>query len=317
MRRFPAFFMTFLLLLASRTSSALSVDQKLLALVPSGAQIVAGVDSSPPKGQSGSFVFITYNNIIDLQDYFALTGADSSLMVRHTIFVATDDGTKQLGKHSLIMRGHFDRTRVYKSAADGAAKIIEYHGLSVLEVQPFAREQGEFHEVRWLAILDSDVLLFGTVASVQQEMDRYLSGSAADPLLARRLASMRPDDQTWCVLSVSPARNPEIWGALRAFDAKMAELAEHADAFQFGIRYGRQVELEYQATTAAIRTISNSLFPSVTGSKPGTSLLPGADIDGDPRTERGVIKFSMGRYNAWLTEVSTHNNGPSMTSPWR
>jgi hypothetical protein len=55
----------------------------------------------------------------------------------------------------------------------------------------------------------------------------------------------------------------------------------------------------------------------VTGSKPGTSLLPSADIGEDPHTERGVIKFSMGRYNAWLTEVSTHNNGPSMTSPWR
>jgi hypothetical protein len=49
--------------------------------------------------------------------------------------------------------------------------------------------------VCWLAILDSDLLLFGTIGSVHQELDRYLAGGTPDSPLVRRLDHLRHDDQ--------------------------------------------------------------------------------------------------------------------------
>jgi hypothetical protein len=35
--------------------------------------------------------------------------------------------------------------RIYRSAVDGGARVIRYHRLPVLVIQPFARERSEFH----------------------------------------------------------------------------------------------------------------------------------------------------------------------------
>ena len=78
---------------------------------------------------------------------------------------------------------------------------------------------------------------------------------------------MRSGEDTWCILN-TPARNPEIKNALAALDPKLSELTEEGGSLQFGIRYGRHIEFEYDITTAAgssARNISNSLAQSLGG----------------------------------------------------
>ena len=70
-----------------------------------------------------------------------------------------------------------------------------------LVLQPLERNRGTSNEVRWLAVIESNVAVFGTIASVQQELDRHLDHSAADLSLRQRLARLRRDDETWCVLA--------------------------------------------------------------------------------------------------------------------
>jgi hypothetical protein len=181
--------------------------------------------------------------------------------------------------------------------------------LPVLVIQPFAQELSEFQEVRWLAIPASDTLLFGSIANVQQELDRYLAGSAADPHLVARLARLRRDDDTWCLLS--PATwTPKARNALAPIDPTLAERLKDGDQFQFGIHYGRHVELEYEITTASIagtRIITDSLTPSLAGMQKGSALLSSADAISGSNTVHGVIKVSMARYSAWLAEVSARS----------
>ena len=294
-------------------SSAVSPDQKLISLVLPEAQIVAGVSAPPSQGQPDSFVVITHKNIVDFSDFHALIGADSSRIVRQVIFVAAADNMGSLTEHSLLASGHFDQARIYQSAADGGASVTLYRGIRVLTIQPFARERSDFNDVRWLAVLDSDILLFGTVASVQRELDRHLNGSAADPSLLRKLARMRRDDQTWCVVH-APARSAEIRDALAGLDPKLEELAQDGDTVQFGIRYARHVEFEYAVTAAsntAASAISNSFAQSLAEQARGSSLLRSPDPTGDDNTVRGVIKVSITRYKAWLAEVSTRGQVPS------
>ncbi len=314
MRRFPGLVIALLCLFAVPLSQALSPEPRLLSLVPPGAKIVAGIESHPPKDRAGSFVLITRNNTLDLEDFYALTGVDSTRNVHKAIFVALGDNTGHLSEHSLLMMGHFDQPRIYKSAVDGGARAFEYSGVDVVEIQPFLRERGEMNDVRWLAIVDSNVLLFGTIASVQQELGRHLANSPADPFLVRELAHMHSDDETWCVLS-APNRNDEIRNALVTLDPKLAELAREADIFQFGIRYRKQVEFEYKVTTtSATPTISNSIALSLTGSLMGSSWLSSPDTSGGDRTERGVVIIPSLRFAAWLAKVNDHAHGGSRAS---
>jgi hypothetical protein len=297
-------------------SWALAVDQKLLSLVPPGAEVVAGMDTPPPKDQPGSFVLITHSNTVDLQDFFALTGVDSRRIVHHAIFVAMHGGTTQLDEHSMMAHGQFDQARIYKSATDGGAKLFQYRGIPVVEIEPFAREQAEFHDYRWLAIVDSDLLLFGTITSVRQELDRDLDRSVADPVLMRKVARLRHDDETWCTLS-STSRYPEIQRSISGLDPKLAELVGTADDFQFGLRYRKQVELEYEVITASAtgtRGISDSLRQSLTGSGKGASLLTSPVRNEEKSTARGVVKIPLNRFGQWLREASAHGQSERTAS---
>ena len=124
--------------------------------------------------------------------------------------------------------------------------------------QPFARELGTFKDVRWLAVIDSNVALFGTIFSVQQELDRQLAGSAVDPSLMQKLARLRRDDATWSVLG-TVERNDEVGHALGSLDPILANLIHDGDSFQFGVRYGRKVEVEYEITVTFQRVRTSNL----------------------------------------------------------
>ena len=169
--------------------AAASPDLRLLSLVPPGAQLVAGVGASTIESQPDNFVLITPNNRVDLQDFFSLTGADDTRSIHQIVFVAVANKDGQASEHSLLVSGRFDQPHVFKSAVDGGATVTNYGGIPVLEIQPFAREHRTFKGVRWLAILDSTVLVFGSVATTQIELNRYLLQNHADESLLRRLAT--------------------------------------------------------------------------------------------------------------------------------
>jgi hypothetical protein len=307
MRRFPgrrSILFVFLACLAAPIN--LAADRKLLSLVSPGAQIVARIGAPSSPSSTDTFVLVTHNSGIDLNDFYALSGVDSTRVIHELIFVAAADTAGPLNEHSLLASGNFDGDHICRAAVDNGASLTRYRGVSVLIVQPFARERGEFHEVRWLTIPEPDMLLFGSIASVQQEVDRYLTRSSVDPRLAARLSRLRREDASWSVLSV-PEWSSEIRDALAVIDPQLAAGLKDGDAFQFGIRYGRHVEFEYEITTnssAATRSISDLLTQSLVGPEKGLALLPPIDMSTDNNTVRGIIKVSMTRYNAWLAEVS-------------
>src|SRR5215813_7874811 len=90
-------------------SPAATADQKLLSLVPPGAQAVARINSSP-SAIMGHYVLTSRHNGINYNDFLALTGADSTLVVDDLIYVVTTDSSGMLNEHnSLLASGNFDR----------------------------------------------------------------------------------------------------------------------------------------------------------------------------------------------------------------
>jgi hypothetical protein len=292
--------------------SAVAPDSKILSLVPPDAEVVAGMSAS---SQPENFLVADRSNIVDLNDFYALTGVDSTRVIHEVILVAAAAGTDRLVEHSLLASGSFDQTSIYEAALENGAVLKDYVKTRVLVVQPFARERATFNHVRWLAVLDSKILIFGTIGSVQQELNRHWTRSKADSSLVEKLAHLRRDDETWSVLTM-PAQNSKVRTVLAILDPKLAELAGKGDTFQFGIRYGRHIEFEYEVTTASstnVQTILDALGQSLAGSANASALAASTTSIRNGNTARGVIKLSQNRYNAWLEEVLALNRGTGTT----
>jgi hypothetical protein len=281
-------------------------DLTLLSLVPPGAQIVAGFTNRSSPDKPSSFLLMARNNVIDRRDFISLAGVDDSMTIRQMIFVAGGSNTSKSGEHSLLTSGHFDQARIFKAAVENGATVTEFRGFRVLVQHPFERELGTFKDVRWLAVIDSNVALFGTGVSVQQELERHLARSAVDPSLMQKLARLRRDDATWSVLGTFKF-DDEIEHALGSLDPILANLVHAGTSFLFGVRYGKKIEVEYEGTvpsSESAHTFANSSIASlVAGNLKGSSLLPHPDLTAERASVRGVVKIAIDRYAAWLAEV--------------
>jgi hypothetical protein len=291
----------------SATVTWASPDPRLLSLVPPGTQIVAGVSNPMLHGRTDGFLLMSCEDVVDHRDFISLVGVDDSLVIDQMLFAAGGSDTSKVREHSLLMSGHFDQTRIFKAALENGASVSEFNGIRVLVQQPLARELGTFKDVRWLALIDSTVALFGTISSVQQELNRHLAGSAVDPSLMQKLARLHRDDATWSIIG-TVKHNDQVKRALSSLDPTLANLVHDGDSVQFGVRYGTKVEVEYEITSpssASTRATSNSLTQSLIGASLERSLLPPhQDMTAESASVRGVVKVGMTRYKAWLVEVA-------------
>jgi hypothetical protein len=247
---------------------------------------------------------------VDLQDLLALYGADGSRTIRQVVFVAIAGRDGELREHSLLASGHFDQARIYKSAIESGATLIGYRGIPVLEIQPFARERDSFKHVRWLAVLNSNVLVFGTIPTLRRELDRYSDRCAPDLSLLERLARLRTKDQTWSLLS-PPTRNDQIRGLLSTLDPELTEIAQSGRAVEFGIHYGRRIEFEYEVTvdpTVDSRVPSQPHVESLATPEFRLPLLSSLNTIANRDSARGLVTIPTTDYRAWLEEVKRYAN---------
>jgi hypothetical protein len=288
-------------LIAVEMVSAAPVDPKLLSLVPPGTQLVAGVSYQTPTGHLESLLVMGPDNLLDRCDFISLAGVDDSKVIRQMIFADGGSAPSTLGEHSILVSGRFDQTRIFKAAVSNGATVTEFRGFRVLVQQPFERELGTFKDVRWLAVIESKVALFGTKSSVQQELDRYSARSAVDPLLMQKVSSLRADNATWSVLEMFDVDNG-VEQVFASLDPVLANLIHDRKSFQFGVRYGKKVELEYDVSipsAAPAQSISDFSGQSlVAGNRNGSSPA------GNGSSAHGVVKITIAQYRAWLAECA-------------
>jgi hypothetical protein len=303
----------FVLFNAAVAASALPSDLRLIQMVPPGSQVIASMLRPTPEGQPSSFLLITIYNRIDLEDFDALTGADASHLIHQVVFVAAMGGDGKLSEHSLLIGGHFNRDAILRSAESGKATTESYRGQSILVVPPLARERDRFKQVRWLAMLDPDIAIFGTPVSVQHELDRQIANSRPDPILMERLSRLGHNDETWCLL---PASSPGgvVESALEKLDPKLGAIAMERGSMQYGIYFGSHVEITASSNDAApgIPNLENDR--STAYSAPTRSFLA-TSHDGGDEGKIIVVKISRRRYDECLIEFSKASLTNGSTPP--
>ena len=283
------------------SASALASDPRLIQMVPPESQVVAGMLSPTPAGQPTGFLLITASNRLDLDDFYSITGADASRLIHQVVFVAAAGGEGKRSEHSLLVNGHFDRNAIFRFAESGNATMETYRGESILVVPPLPRERSRFKQVRWLAILKSDIAIFGTPMIVQQELDRQIANSEPDPILMERLSRLGRRDEIWCLLP-APAPGGLIESSLEKLDPKLGAIAREGRSMQYGVHFGSHVEITASSNYAApeISNFENDLPASSAPAHSFLAVSPGGE---DDRTI-AFVKIPRGHYDQCLAEFS-------------
>jgi hypothetical protein len=252
--RFSAFAALFFVS-AAVAASASPADSRLLALVPTGAQFVAGIEDPNHPPAKGWLLLLTRRSNLDYQDWIALSGVDPHRRADEIIEVAASADVEVLGEHLVLLAGQFDRDLIFRAALGNGAYVSEYGGQRVLLVKPFAREKNAMTASRWLVILDDRTAIFGSPELVRQAIDRYRSKSGPDPLLVQCLQGLHNDVNSWNVLLMSAAmfvRNVES----EQWHAPWMHLLDGADELAIGIHYGSTDRIDFAVHTLNIQNAS-------------------------------------------------------------
>lgn len=291
------------------------LSNPLLALVPPGAQVVAGFDNHPTTHGHGRLLLTTHNNRLDLDDWQALTGADTQRVFDEVVEVAVapaPSGTA-LSEHLLLVEGRFDRKRIFGSLQENGAAILEYAGLEIVLIKPLARERGDMLDDRWLAILDNRTGLFGTPWLVQQALRRAAEHAVPDSILEERLSLLHRDVTSWNVLANSSTTAESV--TFMQPRGSWAQLQEDADVLMVGARFGSRIRIDFSIHADAAR--GRDFFARKAGFF-ASALGTGAD-QGSPDTDRpehrltnfslesnrvqGSVEMSMQQFEAWCDHI--------------
>jgi hypothetical protein len=223
------------------------LSSRLLPLVPPGAEIVAGFENHAGPTANGRLLLTTHNNRLDLDDWQALAGVDTQRVFDEFIEVAAAPMRGELTEHLLLVAGRFDRDRIFQSAQLNGAQTTRFREETVLIVKPFAREQGDMLDTRWLAILNNRIAILGTPPLVDQALRRYANHSLPDAVLQERLSLLRSDVTSWNVVTQPPDFSKRIMFA-RSYTA-WALVQENTDVLMVGARFGSKIRVDFSIHT--------------------------------------------------------------------
>jgi hypothetical protein len=290
----------FAVILACKGNATRSPDMRLLSLVPPGSQIVAGMSAPSNESSPTNFFLMAPANRTDFADFAAIVDADPSRVIDQVIFTDSPSPSAVAAEHSLLVSGRFDANRILHNANINEVTDAK-DGVRIAVVKPFDRERSSFNEQRLLGIIDSRYILFGTAASVEQEIGRYLNGSRPDISIIERLQRLQRGADSWSLLS--PVRfSPYLREVLSQLAPELGSVGEHGCAFEFGMRYGWfRVEVEYSFSSVCVSDSENQAETAtervLLGPRAGWSFAPAVAGTGE---YGGKIKVSRARYDEWI-----------------
>lgn len=282
---------------------------QLLPLVPASCEVVAGFQNLHDPGTAGRLLLTTHNNRLDLDDWLALAGVDSQRVYDEIVEAAASRSGGELKEHLLLVAGHFDGERIYRSLEQNGVKTTHFDALKIILIEPFAREKGDMLETRWLVILNDRIAMFGTPALVQSALERHFDHAVPDPVLLERVSQLQPDDTSWNVLESSPieARNMSFARTHSAW----ARLMEDAELLMVGARFGPKVRVDFLVSASREReegyfNRKAALFTDVfaqNSAEEGTVAAPSvprlANLLVDEHRIRGSVALSRKQFDAW------------------
>ena len=279
------------------SAHSLSPDPKVLALIPHDAQVLSGVSASGPERRK--LLIFTEENAVDLDDFMAIAATDDSKFIRQIFFIAGRQGAESRVEHSLLAIGHFDHARIYRSALEIGARAQIYRGMEILALRRFPRDRRPADNPLWMAIVGSELALFGTVPHVREELDRYLDRVPPDPTLLQDFARFRSKDEMWCLLP-DLKQYPDVRRDLGLLDRRFLDAANDGMRSLFGIHFGRRIQLDYEF---ARPVQGNATGANDEPNHRASAFVSNSDQRADSGSLAGTISISTSQYEKWIARL--------------
>lgn len=241
--RYVPFWVLALTMVSVGSGSASPLNNKLLSLVPPGAEIVAGFENYPDPHRHGQLLLTPHNNRLDLADWQAIAGVDPKRNYQEFIEVTSsgkDEGL--LSEHLLLVAGRFDRERIFKAVELNGSERSQFESEPVMVIKPFAREKGEMMDTRWLVILENRIGLFGTPLIVQRALSRYAAHADIDMPLMERLSQLHRDVSSWNVIVSAPKADEKV---IVRSASSWNRLLLDSEVLMVAARFGPKVRIDF------------------------------------------------------------------------
>jgi hypothetical protein len=188
--RFTSFLLIALLTAGSAIFGA-DFDRSLLNLVPSGAQVVAGVQIDEGKASAfGQYVLQrSAQDAPDLQKLIDSTGFDPRRDLQQVLLAGW--AGKDPSHHSglVIARGVFDTARIKQAALAQGGHTEAFQGFDLLS--------GKNNSSDCFAFLDSTLAVLGDRAAVQSVIMNRNTPTTLDAQLEKRVESVITGNEVW------------------------------------------------------------------------------------------------------------------------
>jgi len=235
-----------------------------IRLIPPDAPVIAGLHRVSQDQARSALWLATRNNLDDLNRLVAMTGSDPDRRFDYVIVADWPSSTDTLGSHLLVAQGRFEMASILSTIAH--PKKLTYNGVTVLTVAAPAASQ---QTVRWLAIPERDIAIFGTPAGVQAALDRYRSGAAPDPGVKERLRNAHDRNQAWSSVKLAPPSRAQPVN-LRAGADNLSPCLNQLGEVDLGIQVGKTVSIDLHTESragsggAAMECMSAAIFKDYT-----------------------------------------------------
>ena len=222
-------------------SAAFAADSKLLALMPSDAKVVGGINvtstSASPFGQfmlsrmkSGDPAF---------SKFVAATGFDPRTHLQEVVFAGSLIAG-QRGNGVVAARGTFNGPQIIAAAKTAGGTSFQYNGIEVLRGK---RNEGA------VAFLDGTTAVAGDEEMVKRVLDQRAGGVTLDPKIAAKITDVSSRFDAWMV-STAPVGTFSRLAPNQQTNAAMNSAAmQSIEQTSGGVRFGTIVEVSGEAVT--------------------------------------------------------------------
>ena len=240
------------------SASFCMAQNDLVRLVQPDAPVIAGLHRMSQDRSKDALWVATRNSVDDLSRLVALVENDPERRVDQVIVADWGSSTSSPGSHLVIAQGRFNLASIASTMAHPAK--LSYDGVPVLAIETKA---GSTPAMRWLAVPQRELALFGTPSAVQVALDRFRSGAHADPQLLERLRNAHDRDAAWSSVVLAP-RALQASGKFQA--GALAPCLDRMREVDLGIQIGKTVTIDLHteprdgAAGVSAECISTALF---------------------------------------------------------
>jgi hypothetical protein len=235
------------LLLSGAFSAFGAVDPALLALIPPGAKLVAGVRLDQARSSGfGQYILNHLDTESDehLQEVIEQTGFDPRHDLDELVFATSGPGGEKAQQtFAVLARGTFDQNRIESKVKAKGAVIQSYQGVHlILNDQKNHRGPG-------FAFLDGGIAVMADAATLRQIVASRANPTALDPPLQDQVLKASADNDAWFASSMPGPFLARHMEHQTNQPMQQAQALESILETSGGVHFGDVVQFSFDATT--------------------------------------------------------------------